>query len=66
MSKLNINAKNLLKEIDTSFKEVRRNPFLETEEFAIFETNGVQIKVVITKDEHEQLEDITPNLAFLS
>lgn len=60
---MNIDANKLSQEIDTAFKQLRFHPMLESESFAIFERNGIQVQVLITKDKSEFCDEIVSGIA---
>lgn len=62
---LEINAEELVKHIDHSFKEMQRFKFIEEDRFAIFECNGIQVQVVLTRDRHEKLEEVLKDLVSI-
>lgn len=63
---LQINTEELTKQIDRSFKEMRLHKFVEEDRFAIFECNGIQVQVVLTKDESEKLDAVVKNIVSVN
>lgn len=55
-----VKKKALEKEVNTLVKEIRLGPFCETE-FAIYEEFGVQVKVVVTRDDDSMIEELDSN-----
>jgi len=53
-----INSQKLSKEITNAKKEMQLHPMIEETRFAISEKNGIQVQIVITKDEEEHLCEI--------
>lgn len=47
---MKINAQELVNKINVSFTKMRYNTMLETIKFAIFEKHGIQIQIVLTKN----------------
>ena len=50
---MKINADKLASEIDLAFREMRFNTPIEETKMAIFERNGIQVQIVLTKDEDD-------------
>jgi len=53
-----VKKKTLEKEVNDVLAEFASSRFLEAEEFAIYEESGIQVKVVITRNEYEMLSEI--------
>lgn len=55
-----VKKKALEKEINILINEIRLGPFCESE-FAIHEQHGVQVKVVVTRDEDSMIDELDSN-----
>ena len=55
-----VKKKALEKEINNCIKEIRFGPACETE-FAIHNENGTQVKIVVTRDDWNMLDDLDSN-----
>lgn len=60
---MEINAKKLAQEIDKEFKNMRFHPMIEESRFAFFEASGIQVQVILTKDDLEHCAEIITGIA---
>ena len=62
---MNINAEKLAQEIDNEFKTMRFHPAVEESRFAIFERNGIQVQVLLTKNEDDFHDDVISDIVIV-
>ncbi|WP_346839787.1 hypothetical protein [Microbulbifer sp. SAOS-129_SWC] len=58
--KLNINNKAVQSEIKKNVAEMRAKPYICEERFAIAELPGMQVHVVVTREEEDFLDEVDP------
>ena len=59
---MKINKEALEAEIECSIEEIRDCTFSNSLSFAIFEENGIQVSILVTKDEDDQFETVVGGL----
>jgi len=62
---IEINAEKLAQAINQDFKDMRFHPAIESSGFAIFECNGIQVQILLTKDTSDFCDPVIQDIVTI-